>query len=107
MDPVRRHRGGNALSRTAYQARECLARLSTDEELDQADQTGLVQSGEQIWTGAELAERRFQVVVGRSINVVLPHKLNDGENRALLVRMARRLAQPLHSPVDIAYHKGK
>lgn len=115
MDPIRRHHGGNAVERSAYQSRERLVCLVTGREFDHTDKTDLVRSGmvgtnlprELFWIRAELAERRFKAVVARSIKVALPHELDDDENWKLLLQLACHLAETLDTAVDVAYHKGK
>jgi hypothetical protein len=115
MDPIRRHRGGNALERAAYQARERLVCLVTGRVFDHTDKDDLVRSAmvgtklprAHFWIRAELAERRYKAVVGRSFKVALPDELDDDENWDLLVRIGCHMAGALNTAADISYHRGK
>lgn len=113
MDPIRRHRGGNALERAAYQARECLSCPVTNEVYDHTDKDDLVQAvlvgtdlpREQVWLLVELAEIRYTAVVARSYKVALPHENSDATNWTLLLQMGRHMSRTLNTVVDVAFHK--
>lgn len=112
MEPVRRHKGGNAVDSAAYLAREKLRDARSEKTFNHTDQSDLYRaqligtrlSRSEIWAKAEQAEKRPKAVVAREIVVALPNENSHEENWGLALEFAAVLAQRLKVVVDVGMH---
>jgi MobA/MobL family len=119
---VSRGRGGSAVAKAAYIAREKLHDTRLDKKHDYRAVTGLrhseillpagtaPESGawardrERLWNAAEAAETRRNARVGREYVVSLPHELPHETRVALAKAFAQTIADRHGAVVDLAVH---
>ena len=119
---VARGRGGNAVAKAAYVARDRLVDAAGARVHDYRAVPGLTHSAillpadapatgvdwardrSTLWNAAEAAERRRDARVAREYTIALPHELASDERLALARDYAQAIADRYRTPVDLAVH---
>lgn len=120
VSSVSRGRGGSAVSKAAYIARDRLPDARAGVIRDYRRVPGLEHSEillpagsadadwarnrETLWNRAEAAERQRNARVAREYTVALPHELSSDARRALARDFAQHLANRYGTAVDLAVH---
>jgi hypothetical protein len=119
---VSRSRGGNAVAKAAYVARERIADARTGKVYDYRRVPGLehaeillpettagfgadwARDRAALWNRAESSEPRANARVAREYTVALPHELPREARHALAKEFAQRIADRYGTAVDLALH---
>ena len=120
---VSRGRGGSAIAKAAYIARDRLTEARTGRVHDYRQIAGLAHTEiilppatpatdapwardrSTLWNTAESAERRRNARVAREYTIALPHELPAAARLELAREFARGLAARYGTPVDLAVHR--
>lgn len=112
---VSRSDGRSATGAAAYRSGSCIVDERTGEIHDYTRKHGVEHSElvqpegvnltrEELWNGAENAEKRKNSTVAREYEVALPDELNAEQRKALALDFARHLVNEYGVAADVAIH---
>lgn len=118
VKPITRSAGRSAVAAAAYRAGERLTDQRTGEVHDYERRGGVIaaeimlpdnapdsfQDREQLWSAAELAEKRSNSRVAREIQLSLPHELSEQQRQELVREFVQNQITSRGMVADIAYH---
>lgn len=113
---VSRSSGRSATAAAAYRTAEQVADQRTGEVHDYRRRGGVehvamhlpagapAMTTSELWSAAELAEKRKNSTVAREVEVALPHELKQAQRHALAEQITRRLVERYQVAAQVAVH---